>query len=214
MERQKRPMTSHVRTTQFVAAGVTAVALAVFPACAHEGATDAPAAAPAAATPAPATAPVADAALAAPTVPDQLRAPAGEVVSVKASAQGTQDYECKAGDGGTFAWKLVAPNAELSDTAGKPLGKHYAGPTWESVDGSKVVGELAQKADAPGGQAIPWLILKAKSTSGTGVFAKVTSVQRIDTTGGLAPTSGCDSGHAGARQSVAYRATYYFYTAR
>jgi hypothetical protein len=152
--------------------------------------------------------------LAAPSVPESLRAGEGEVVSAKASAKGTQNYECQAGDNGTYAWKLVGPDAELSDDAGKSMGRHYAGPTWESADGSKVVAEVKAKADAPGGRAVPWLLLKAKSASGAGVFGKVTSVQRVDTEGGLPPSGGCDAAHAGAHQNVPYRSTYYFYSAR
>jgi hypothetical protein len=148
-----------------------------------------------------------------PEAPESLRPPPGEVLAVKAVAQGTQNYECRAGDGGTFAWKLVAPEAELADSSGKRIGHHYAGPTWESVDGSKVVGEVKTRVDAPDGQAIQWLLLKAKMTSGSGVFAKVTSVQRLDTVGGLAPSTGCDAQHPGAKQNVGYSATYYFYAA-
>jgi hypothetical protein len=154
--------------------------------------------------------PQAEAALQPPSVPDALRAPANETVVAKASAQGTQIYECQAGDGG-FAWKLVGPDAVLTDSTGSRIGRHYAGPTWEALDGSKVVGALAQKVDAPGGGAIPWLLLSAKSTEGTGKFANVTSIQRVDTEGGVAPAGGCDATKAGTRQSIAYRAKYYFY---
>jgi hypothetical protein len=150
------------------------------------------------------------AALQPPAVPDAIRAPANESVVAKASAQGTQIYECQASEAG-FAWKLVGPDAVLTDAAGTRIGRHYAGPTWESVDGSKVVAALAQKVDAPAHGAVPWLLLSAKSTEGKGRFANVTSIQRVDTEGGVAPASGCDATVAGTRQSIAYRATYYFY---
>jgi hypothetical protein len=151
-------------------------------------------------------------ALAAPSVPDGIRTPDGEVPVMKAAAEGVQMYECQAGDAGAYAWKLVGPKAELKDADGKIVARHYAGPTWESTDGSKVVGAVSAKADAPGGQAIQWLLLKAASTSGAGVFSKVTSVQRVDTVGGLAPSSGCEAQHAGAHQDVPYRAMYFFYS--
>jgi hypothetical protein len=150
-----------------------------------------------------------------PSVPDVLRAGEGEVLTAKGLAQGTQNYECQAGDNGSYAWKLLGPEAQLTDeTNGKTMAHHYAGPTWESPDGSKVVGEVKAKSDAPGGQAVPWLLLKAKSTSGTGVFGKVTSVQRVDTVGGVAPPTGCDAQHVGAKHSAGYKATYYFYSAK
>jgi hypothetical protein len=147
-------------------------------------------------------------------VPESLRPAANEVLVLKASATGTQNYECRAGDGGVPAWTLVGPDAQLADDGGKALGRHYAGPTWESTDGSKVVGEVKAKAPAPDGRSVPWLLLKAKSTSGTGVFSRVTSIQRTDTVGGLAPETGCDAQHAGAKQASPYRALYSFYATR
>jgi hypothetical protein len=152
------------------------------------------------------------AALAAPNVPDPLKAAADERVATKAAARGVQIYACEAKGGDGFAWKLVGPDAVLTDPAGRPFGRHYAGPTWESVDGSKVVGELSQKVDAPDGQGIPWLLLQAKSSEGTGALAKVTSIQRVDTVGGRAPASGCDAPHVGAQEKVPYQANYYFYS--
>ena len=149
--------------------------------------------------------------LAAPSVPEALRPGEGEVLTAKLSAQGTQNYECQAGEGASYAWKLVGPDADLRDAANQVVGRHVAGPTWAGTDGSKVVGEVRAKEDAPGGQAVPWLLLKAKSASGAGTFGKVTTIQRLDTEGGLAPAAGCDAAHAGARQNVPYRATYYFY---
>jgi hypothetical protein len=138
----------------------------------------------------------------APAVPDALKAPAGEVVVVKALAKGAQVYECK-----DDKWVLSGPEAELTDESGAHIGRHSAGPTWELADGSKVVGELVQKADAPDAQAIPWLLLRAKSTEGKGTLTRVTSIQRVDTVGGKAPAS-CGGQ---PKLSVPYSATYYFY---
>lgn len=152
-----------------------------------------------------------------PRVPDSLRAGDGEVLRARASARGTQNYECQPtgrDSGDAYAWKLLGPEAELTGEGGKHLGRHYAGPTWESEDGSKVVGEVKAKAEAPDGKSVPWLLMRAKTTSGAGVFAGVTSVQRVDTEGGMAPAAGCDAAHAGARENAAYRATYLFYGAR
>jgi Protein of unknown function (DUF3455) len=147
----------------------------------------------------------------APDVPAVLSAPAGETVIARAAAEGSQIYECQAGEEAGLSWRLSAPDAVLTDSSGARMGRHYAGPTWEALDGSKVVGALRQKVDAPSGGGVPWLLLSAKSTEGTGTFAHVTSIQRVDTVGGLPPGSGCDASHTGTRQSVPYRATYYFY---
>lgn len=91
---------------------------------------------------------------------------------------------------------------------------HFAGPTWEASDGSRVVGERKAKADAPQASAIPWLLLAAKSHGGDGALAKVSLLQRVETTGGKAPASGCDAAHANVEQRMAYTASYYFYAPR
>ena len=90
----------------------------------------------------------------------------------------------------------------------KKIGKHYAGPTWESNDGSKVVGEVKANDDGPDATAIPWLLLSAKATSGQGVFSPVKSIQRLYTSGGKAPAAGCDAAHTGQEARVAYKARY------
>jgi hypothetical protein len=146
--------------------------------------------------------------------------PAGQRLVSTALAKGVQVYTCADAGAGAFAWKLKAPDAELLDAGGKVIGKHYAGPTWESTDGSKVVGEVVAKAEAPSPGAIPWLRLDARSTGpdgerpqtpGAGAFARVKSVQRVDTRGGIAPPSGCDAQHGGAEVRVDYQATYRFF---
>jgi len=90
----------------------------------------------------------------------------------------------------------------------KKIGKHYAGPTWESNDGSKVVGEVKARDDGPAPTAIPWLLLSAKSTSGNGAFSPDAGNsadvhrRRESSCGGLQPGASRQGG------SVAYKATY------
>ena len=149
----------------------------------------------------------------APTVPENLKAPENQKLSLETGASGVQIYECKTSkdNPARYEWVFKAPEAELFDTAGKKIGKHYAGPTWESDDGSKVVGEVKARDDGPDPNAIPWLLLSAKSTSGTGIFAKTASIQRVRTVGGKAPTDGCNQAQAGKEARVPYKAAYYFY---
>ena len=141
-----------------------------------------------------------------PEVRPELRPPGGQVVLLKARGKGRQIYKCTAN-----AWTLEKPDATLFDEAGRRIGKHYEGPTWEASDGSKVVGQLLQRDDAPQAGAVPWLLLKAKTNEGSGRFAKVTYIQRVNTAGGAAPKTGCDESHAGKELSVNYQADYYFY---
>ena len=90
-------------------------------------------------------------------VPDKLK-PANESLSMIVPAKGDQIYECR-----EAKWVFVAPEADLFDGAGKKIGKHYAGPHWEAADGSRIVGAVKERADAPAAGAIPWLLLSAKS---------------------------------------------------
>ena len=139
-------------------------------------------------------------------VPDKLK-PANESLSMIVPAKGDQIYECR-----EAKWEFVAPEAELFDRAGKKIGRHYAGPHWESADGSRIVGAVKERADAPAAGAIPWLLLSARSVGPEGAFSKVTSIQRVATQGGVAPAGDC--AQAGAKARVPYTADYYFFTAR
>jgi uncharacterized protein DUF3455 len=108
----------------------------------------------------------------------------------------------------------VAPEADLFDARGARIGRHYAGPHWESIDGSKIVGVVKERADAPVADAIPWLLLAAKSVGPDGAFSKVTSIQRVNTVGGVAPKAGCSQAAAGTSVRISYTAEYHFFTAR
>jgi hypothetical protein len=151
-----------------------------------------------------------------PVVPENLKVPATQTLAVVAQASGVQIYECNASraDPARFEWVFKAPEAELLDNAGKKIGKHYAGPTWESDDGSKVVGEVKARDDGPDANAIPWLLLTAKSTEGSGTFGRTQSIQRVNTVGGKAPAEACNQSQLGKSVRVAYRAAYNFYVAK
>lgn len=146
-----------------------------------------------------------------PEVPDSIKAPAGEKVVLQVHASGSQIYVCQASADQKYSWTLKAPEAQLTDASGKKTGTHYAGPAWKHADGSEVVGKLASRADAPEKDAIPWLLLTATAHSGDGILSRVTSIQRINTKGGQAPSGGCDETHRGAETKVPYSADYFFY---
>src|ERR1700680_2854158 len=151
-----------------------------------------------------------------PAVPENLKVPGTQMLSVAARASGVQIYKCNVSktDPTRFEWVFQAPEAELVDAGGKSIGKHYAGPTWEANDGSKVIGEVSARDDGPDPNAIPWLLLNAKSTVGNGIFGKRRSIQRVTTNGGKAPADGCNQAQVGKDARVPYRAIYYFYDAR
>lgn len=135
---------------------------------------------------------------------------AADLPAIVLAARGVQIYGC-ARLNETFAWKLTAPEATLTDAAGNPAGRHFAGPSWQAEDGSVVVGEPLVASQAPGGGAIPWTVLRAKDHKGDGRFATVAYVIRSATTGGQAPAAGCDAAHVGAESRVDYTATYTFF---
>jgi hypothetical protein len=136
-------------------------------------------------------------------------------VAVRLQGEGEQIYSCRAAapDVGGFAWVFTAPKAELRDVTGKVVGRHYGGPTWEATDGSKVLGTVVAQDAAPDPQAIAWLLLRATSNSGTGMFANVTSIQRIHTKGGKPPTQACGAAQLNQQIGTAYTAEYVFYVA-
>lgn len=141
--------------------------------------------------------------------PPTLAVPAGNHLAFALQAEGVQVYACAAG-AASYGWTFQAPEAPLTEEGGRAAGRHYAGPTWESKDGSKVVGAKLEAA-TPDAGAIPWLLLEAASHQGSGRMQDVTFVQRIRTKGGNPPRQECDAARLGAVARVPYRALYCFY---
>src|SRR5688572_18252513 len=129
-------------------------------------------------------------------------------------AKGVQIYECgaKKDQAGAYEWAFVAPEADLFNTSGQKLGRHYAGPHWESTDGSKIAGTVKERADAPQADIIPWLLLVTKSVGSQGSLSKITSTQRVNTVGGVAAKTGCSQSTVGTTARIPYTADYYFLT--
>ena len=138
-----------------------------------------------------------------------IQPPPGERLLFQVHAKGDQIYTCKS-DAAQFTWTLKAPDAQLFDKHGKPFGKHFAGPSWEANDGSRVTGKAVANVlvDA---DSIPWLLIKVISHDGNGVLSPATSIQRLNTEGGKAPASGCDASHIGQEVRMQYSADYLFY---
>jgi hypothetical protein len=147
----------------------------------------------------------------APDVPAALQVPSGNKVSFRGYAVGVQIYVATPSptDATQFVWTFRAPEAVLfADGGGNgEIAIHYAGPTWESESGSKVIGRTL--TNAPAASTIPWLLLEARSTEGPGILERTTYIQRVNTTGGLAPAT--PPTQAGQEARVPYTAEYYFY---
>lgn len=147
-----------------------------------------------------------------PKVPDELKVPDGKVLLLAALGRGVQIYKCtpNATDPTQLGWTFKEPEAILFDGEGNVVSTHFAGPTWEAYDESRVVGKVVAKA-TPNPNAIPWLLLEAAPNEGNGLFSTVTHIQRLFTSGGLAPVDGCDLAHKNNEARVDYAAVYYFY---
>lgn len=138
-----------------------------------------------------------------------IQAPEGNKVSFHTFAVGVQVYKWNGS-----AWAFVEPVANLYADAGfrGQVGTHYAGPTWESNSGSRVVARRVMHTGCtPDATAIPWLLLEQVSADGPGIFNRVTFIQRVNTTGGVAPAAPGTT--VGQEARVPYTAEYYFYRA-
>src|SRR5829696_4223856 len=146
-----------------------------------------------------------------PSLPTPIQVPAGHKLFESHHAIGVQIYACN----GT-AWTFVAPRANLYNEYGKFRMSHFFGPTWMAKDGSFVVGQSPVSFPVAG--TIPWLRLSAKST-GAGPYGDklepTTYIQRLNTTGGVAPApETCNATTAGTQSEVSYTADYYFWQAK
>jgi hypothetical protein len=139
-------------------------------------------------------------------VPDALAA-RGETLVLTAHAVGAQVYECGKSATGALIWKFREPIATLF-VGGKTAGRHYAGPRWEMADGSVVAAKVSAKAPGASADDVPLLKLEATESTGSGQLEGVTTIQRLNTRGGVAGAS-CKA--TGDLLSVPYAADYAFY---
>lgn len=140
---------------------------------------------------------------------DTIKVSAPEVLVCSYYAEGYQIYQCIKKDD-KFIWDFKGPEATLYDYKRKKVGRHYAGPTWESTIGSKVGAKSTARIKSKEIGAVPWLLLDAVSHEGKGIFSDVNKIQRVDTTGGD-PTIKAEASNEGQIIWVNYTATYHFY---
>lgn len=169
-----------------------------------------------------------------PAVPSGLEVPNDQELFLAGYAVGTQNYVCLPSNG-KAAWRAAGPQATLFGVDGdgfiEQITTHFlsvspdgtARPTWQhSDDTSRVWGRvIASSTDSNyvAAGAIPWLLLESAGTA-TGptegsLMAQTTFIQRLNTSGGLAPSSGCRrASEIGASAMVPYTTEYYFYRLR
>ncbi len=129
-----------------------------------------------------------------------------DAVVLKLHGVGAQLYECKAGPDGKLVWTFREPVASLM-LDGHSMGQHYRGPTFEHIDGSAIVIKPVKSAPSPDGKSIPWLKAEVVDRRGTGTLSAATTVQRINTQGGVMEGP-CEE--AGLVQAAPYAADYIF----
>ena len=136
----------------------------------------------------------------------QLAAPEGSTLVLQAFGVGAQIYHWN----GT-SWGVATPDATLYADAGlnAVVATHFAGPTWKSNSGGTVVGTVSVRC-TPDAASIAWLLLTA-APEGAGIFARVGSVQRLNTVGGNPPSVAGTV--LGQEARVPYTADYLFYKA-
>ncbi len=143
--------------------------------------------------------------------PNSIETLAANKPQLSVHAKGDQIYLCTL-DAKAYIWKWQAPDAKLFDADKQTLvGSHGAGPAWKLQDGSSVKAKMLQKVDSPDSSAIPWLLLEVTEHKGQGALAQVAYILRINTEGGMPPTSGCDENHMGTEMRVPYSADYNFF---
>jgi hypothetical protein len=135
------------------------------------------------------------------TAKESIDVPPHSRLLLRAVGSGDQIYGCVNGN-----WALKAPDAKLLNEEGSVIGRHFAGPTWQLKDGSRIKGKVVAKQVAPDATAVPWLLLE--SVGGTGRLEAVRFIQRTETHGGNAPDGSCSQS---AVRRVPYTATYSFY---
>ena len=148
-------------------------------------------------------------------LPGAVQVPAGHKVAMETVGIGQITYECraKANMPSESEWVFVGPDARLMDRNARQVGKYYGPPaTWENMDGSKVTATQVAVAPAMAG-SISYQLVKANPAMGNGMMTGTTYIQRVATSGGVAPSMVCAASNMGARQIVQYQADYIFYRA-
>ena len=144
-----------------------------------------------------------------------IRAGADEEPAFVLSANGAHVYQCKAtaANANAFAWFFVAPDATLSEGS-RTVASHKSPNLFEALSDRSSVSGVVRSAQNAGVGNLPWVLLRAQPLAADGMFAGVTSIQRVNTSGGAPPSAACGSANAGAEARVNFTADYYFYKRR
>jgi hypothetical protein len=166
-----------------------------------------------------------------PEVPVDIVVPEGNTLFIVGHAVGTQNYICLPA-GSVFSWILFGPQATLFDGGDKQVMTHFISPNPDEAGTLRATWQHSRTTSAVWGQAvavstdplyvaqgaIPWLRLQVVGSeddpTGDHRLTSATFIQRLNTVGGSAPTTGCAlATDVGKRVFVPYAADYFFYRA-
>jgi hypothetical protein len=144
-----------------------------------------------------------------------LRAPANETPAFVLTGNGVYIYQCRqsALDANLYEWGFVVPDATLYEGT-RSVARHATVGLYESMSDRSSISGVVRGSQAAGTANLPWVSMRAQPLSSNGLFAGVTTIQRVNTNGGAAPGAGCGPDNLGAEARVAYQADYYFYKQR
>ena len=144
-----------------------------------------------------------------------LRAPANEAPAFVLNGNGVYIYQCRQAmlNPNAYEWAFVVPDATLYEGT-RSTARHATAGLYEALSDRSSISGVVRSSQAAGAQNLPWVLLRAQPLAENGLFAGVTSIQRVNTVGGAAPTTGCGPDNVGDEARVAYQADYYFYRAR
>ena len=145
----------------------------------------------------------------------RLRASAAEEPAFLLTASGVQVYECRGAPGtpGGYMWKFTNPDATLSDGSGS-VARNVTATVYEATGDRSSITATVLASQPAGSDNLPWTAMRAQALAEEGLFAGVTSVQRVNTHGGVAPRDGCGESTVGSEARVDFTADYYFYRRR
>ena len=142
----------------------------------------------------------------------RIRVAPNEEAAFVLSSEGVHVFECKPAVGG-YAWAFVAPDVTLYE-GGRSAATQTTPDQWDATSDRSSVSATVRSTQAAGPNALPWALMRAVPGSESGLFAGVTSIQRVNTSGGVAPATGCGASTAGSEARVPLTADYYFYKRR
>ena len=143
-----------------------------------------------------------------------IRASAAEEPAFMLNADGVHIYQCRmVSADGRWGWVFTAPDATLYEGS-RSVATQKSPNLFESLSDRSSVAGVVRGTQFAGGGNLPWAMLNAQPIGTAGLFTGVTSIQRVNTAGGVAPAGGCGPDNDGAEARVGFSADYYFYKRR